>query len=75
MVRKLSDYAAKRDFTKTAVPSGESKVMPFTVNRFVIQKDAATRLHYNLRLEVDGVFKSWPVTKGPSLDPRTAGWP
>jgi bifunctional non-homologous end joining protein LigD len=67
---KLSNYHAKRDFTKTVEPSGEAKIEPSNRRRFVIQKHAATRLHYDLRLELDGVFKSWAVTRGPSLDPR-----
>jgi bifunctional non-homologous end joining protein LigD len=68
--RKLSTYQAKRDFGITEEPSGESPVAPANRPRFVIQKHAATRLHYDLRLEVDGVFKSWAVTRGPSLDPH-----
>jgi bifunctional non-homologous end joining protein LigD len=68
--RKLSLYQAKRDFTKTAEPSGKALVKPARYLRFVIQKHAASRLHYDLRLEVDGVFKSWAVAKGPSLNPR-----
>ena len=67
---KLSTYRAKRDFEKTAEPSGRSDVGPSKRRRFVIQKHDATRLHYDLRLELDGVFKSWAVTKGPSLDPH-----
>jgi bifunctional non-homologous end joining protein LigD len=67
---KLSFYQAKRDFTKTAEPSGQARVKAAEYPRFVIQKHAASRLQYDLRLEVDGVFKSWAVTKGPSLDPR-----
>ena len=63
----LSLYQQKRDFTKTGEPSGKAKVATAEYPRFVIQKHAATRLHYDLRLEVDGVFKSWAVTKGPSL--------
>ncbi len=67
---KLSKYRAKRDFSKTLEPSGEDAGHPFNLRRFVIQKHAATRLHYDLRLELDGVFKSWAVTRGPSLDPH-----
>jgi bifunctional non-homologous end joining protein LigD len=68
--RKLSIYQAKRDFTKTAEPSGRAKVTRSKRLRFVIQKHAATRLHYDFRLEWDGTFKSWAVTRGPSLDPH-----
>ncbi len=67
--RKLSKYRAKRDFTKTAEPSGAVDVAPAEHLRYVIQKHAARRLHYDLRLELGGVFKSWAVTRGPSLDP------
>ncbi len=66
---KLSTYKAKRDFSKTGEPSGEGTVAPSARARFVIQKHAATRLHYDFRIELDGVFKSWAVTRGPSLDP------
>jgi bifunctional non-homologous end joining protein LigD len=68
--RKLSAYQAKRDFGQTKEPSGETSVAPANRLRFIIQKHAATRLHYDLRLELDGVFKSWAVTRGPSLDPH-----
>jgi bifunctional non-homologous end joining protein LigD len=66
---KLALYQSKRDFTKTAEPSGQRSVTRTARLRFVIQKHAARALHYDLRLELDGVFKSWAVTKGPSLDP------
>ena len=68
----VASYQAKRDFEKTAEPSGigASKVRPSEHLRFVIQKHDATRLHYDLRLELGDVFKSWAVTRGPSLDPR-----
>jgi bifunctional non-homologous end joining protein LigD len=68
--RKLDVYRAKRDFTQTQEPSGVRRIAPARELRYVIQKHAATRLHYDLRLELDGVFKSWAVTKGPSLDPK-----
>jgi bifunctional non-homologous end joining protein LigD len=67
---KLATYEAKRDFTKTTEPKGRGNVVASARPRFVIQKHAARRLHYDFRLEIDGVFKSWAVAKGPSLDPR-----
>ena len=63
-------YRRKRDFTKTAEPSGTLPVKPSKQLRYVIQKHAARRLHYDLRLELGGVFKSWAVTRGPSLTPQ-----
>ncbi len=68
MADKLTTYRAKRDFTQTREPSGQAGQSGQRL-RFVIQKHDATRLHYDLRLELDGVFKSWAVTRGPSLDP------
>jgi bifunctional non-homologous end joining protein LigD len=70
MASKLATYRAKRDFEKTSEPSGGAKVRAADYPRFVIQKHEASRLHYDLRLEHDGVFKSWAVTKGPSLNPK-----
>jgi bifunctional non-homologous end joining protein LigD len=67
--RSLARYQQKRDFTQTAEPSGRLAVSPSRQLRFVIQKHAASHLHYDLRLELDGVFKSWAVTRGPSIDP------
>ena len=67
--RDLKTYDSMRDFGVTAEPSSQSAVKPSKALRFVIQKHAATRLHYDLRLEWEGVFLSWAVTRGPSLDP------
>jgi bifunctional non-homologous end joining protein LigD len=63
---KLAEYRAKRDFQKTSEPEDGGEAGGFA---FVIQKHDASRLHYDLRLELDGVMKSWAVAKGPSLVP------
>src|SRR3954467_14583368 len=69
--RALKKYQQMRDFSQTAEPSGSNaKVTASNRRRFVIQKHAATRLHFDLRLEHEGMFKSWAVTRGPSLDPK-----
>ncbi len=67
----LSRYNQKRDFTRTGEPEGKVKKSAKGKGGFsyLIQKHAATRLHYDFRLELDGVLKSWAVTRGPSLDP------
>lgn len=65
----LRQYREKRDFHKTGEPTGEGTVSSGEPI-FVIQKHAASRLHYDFRLEIDGVLASWAVPKGPSTDPE-----
>ena len=68
---KLAKYQGMRDFGQTAEPSGDdAQVVPSKALRFVIQKHAASHLHFDLRLEYEGTFRSWAVPKGPSLDPK-----
>ncbi|WP_380782268.1 DNA ligase D [Sphingomonas sp. R86520] len=64
----LALYNSKRDFAKTAEPAGT--LAPGNGNSFMVQKHDATRLHWDFRLEIDGVLKSWAVTRGPSVDPN-----
>ena len=68
-ISALEKYQSMRDFSRTAEPSGRRPIAPGKALRFVVQKHAATRLHYDFRLELNGTFRSWAVTRGPSLDP------
>jgi DNA ligase D-like protein (predicted 3'-phosphoesterase) len=65
----LREYQRKRDFRRTPEPRG-SRRRSGREQTFVVQKHAASRLHYDFRLEVDGVLKSWAIPKGPSMNPR-----
>src|ERR1700734_3881082 len=71
---KLGEYRSKRDFTRTAEPAGGTATRTGTL-RFVVQKHAARQVHFDLRLELDGVMKSWAVPKGPTLDPAVKRLP
>jgi len=67
--KKLTEYHKKRDFGKTVEPKGGKKKTSGKAPIFVIQKHDARNLHYDFRIEVDGVLKSWAIPKGPSTDP------
>src|SRR6201996_5307582 len=67
---RLDEYRRKRDFHKTPEPEPSEVAPKHEQLSYLIQKHEATRLHYDFRLELDGVLLSWAVTKGPSLNPK-----
>ncbi|MFU8863357.1 MAG: DNA ligase D [Rhodobacterales bacterium] len=68
-IQALQEYRSKRDFTRTAEPSGDTDARADNQRGFVVQKHAARRLHWDFRLEWNGVLLSWAVTRGPSASP------
>lgn len=69
-IMKLKEYRAKRQFGKTPEPMAETVETPNRIPVFVVQKHDASHFHFDFRLEVDGVLKSWVVPKGPSMNPK-----
>lgn len=67
---RLKEYKAKRDFKKTLEPKSKKHKRAIKTRHFVVQKHAAAHLHYDFRLELNGVLISWAVPKGPCLDPK-----
>src|SRR5690606_27418157 len=74
LIMDIDTYNKKRDFTKTKEPKGSKADSSQNGQRFVIQKHQATNLHFDFRLEVEGVLKSWSIPKGPSTDQMKNGW-